>query len=309
MAASTPLAGMQPRARSISLPTRLPSNSLEIEEQLNELRITWETLPATTEGLALGAETLCAGLAGLAELYARVDELVHSTSTRQALLHRDGGKPVEEAIDLSVGLFDTCSTARDLTLLLKDHARDLQSAIRRRGRYSDFEENVSDYVNFRKKATKDITKRLRALKQIENKHGFAPQLDIHPHAATMVRVLRAVNAIVITIFRHLLLFRSVPVLKEKASGWSLISKPVSGGSATPNRGQSSVFNEVGGVDIALHSLHNRRCQSVGDKQEVKLLQRRLQTLDHSIRSLEGGLDCLFRRIVQNRVSLLNVFTQ
>ncbi|GAB4847607.1 hypothetical protein Ancab_026668 [Ancistrocladus abbreviatus] len=304
MAASSPLSGVQQPARSISLPSRLSPNFMRVEAELSKLK-SWETLTASG-GEPFGAEAIQVSLTSLVQLYTCVEDLIQSPSTHQALLNHDGGKLVNDAVEGSIALLDTCSTARYLMQLLKEHVQDLQSALRRRGGYMGAADNISTYMNFRKKVEKDAAKCLRALKQTENRSGFATPLDTDPDLATVVRVLSEVNAITTNIFQYLLSFLHMPVVKSKASGWSLISKLVSGGSLA-SRVQNSILNEVGAVDVALFSLH-RNGQGDDAKSSVQLIQGRLRTLEASIQSLEAWLDRLFRHLVQNRVSLLNTVT-
>ncbi|KAK3224439.1 hypothetical protein Dsin_011464 [Dipteronia sinensis] len=93
----------------------------------------------------------------------------------------------------------------------------------------------------------------------------------------------------------------MPVMKTKSSsssGWSLIPAASSG---------QHIFNEVGSVDIALCNLH-RKIRKSEVKIDVQMASRRLETLDATIKDLETRLDCLFRRLIQNRVTLPNILT-
>ncbi|GAB4848402.1 hypothetical protein Ancab_003099 [Ancistrocladus abbreviatus] len=243
-------------------PPDLSPNFQNIEAELSKLK-TWEIMTTSIMGPP-GAETIEVGLTCLAELYVCMEDLIPFPATHLALLHHDGGKLVEEAVDGSIPLLDTCSIARDLIVLLKEQVQDVRSALRRRGGY----------------------------------------LDADPYLATVVRVLREVSASTINSFRHLLSFLTMAVLRSEASGWSMISKLMSGGSLASNR---DLLNEVGAVDTALYSFH-RNGQSNDAKTNVQLVQERLRKLEASIQSLEVGLNQLFRHLVQNRVSLLNIIT-
>ncbi|XP_059670783.1 uncharacterized protein LOC132316296 [Cornus florida] len=295
---------LQYHVRSISLPSRLPPHSIKIEAELNKLK-SWETsLVSTTNSVS--AETIKIGLLGLAELYNCVEELIHSPLTQQAILLPQNGGLVEEALEGSVGLLDSCGSARDLFGMMKECVRDLQSALRRKGGDSSIESNIGAYMCFRKKMKKDVTKCLRALKRKESKTGSSTLLDIEHYPMMVMRVLREVTSITISVFRSLLLFLSASSSNTKSGGWSLISKLMLTRSEASERGQKT-FNEVGSVDFALQSLHGS-IQRNDAKVDLQMAQRRLQTLDASIGSLEAGLDCVFRRLIQNRVSLLNILT-
>ncbi|KAA8532050.1 hypothetical protein F0562_006808 [Nyssa sinensis] len=262
-------------------------------------KFTWKVLQSPDQlyvastAVPLSADTIQTGLIGLAKLYNCVEELVHSPLTQQALLQHQHRILVEEALEGSAGLLDSCSVARDLLLMMKEHVQDLQSVLRRKGGDLSIGSNISGYICFRKKLIKkDIAKILRALKQMENKMGSSALLDENHHLSMVIGVLREVTAVTICVFRSFLLFLSDSNLRTKPSGWSLISKLMPTRSVASER-NPKIFNEVGRVDSALHSLHG--CiQSNDAKVDVQMVRRRLETLDASIESLEAVLDCLFR---------------
>ncbi|XP_059642386.1 uncharacterized protein LOC132284312 [Cornus florida] len=300
MAVSSATLGLQYHVRSISLPSRLHPHSIKIEAELNKLK-SWE---ASTTTVPLTAETIRIGLVGLAELYTYVEELIHSPQTQQSLFQPQHGVLVEEALEGSASLLDSCGAARDLILLMKEHVQELQSALRRKGGDSSIESNINAYTCFRKIMKKEISKCLRALKQMENRTSSSPLLDADHYLSVVIRILTEVTAITISVLRTFLLFFSASALKTKSGGWSLISKLMLTRSAT-SKTSEKIFNDAESVDLALQSLHG--CfRSHDAKVDVQMARRRLQALDGSIETLEAGLDCLFRCLVQNRVSLLNI---
>ncbi|XP_052197147.1 uncharacterized protein LOC127804329 [Diospyros lotus] len=306
MARSSALTGSQGHFRSISLPSRLHPHCGKIEAELNKLK-TWEI--STGSASPLNAETIRTGLVGLPELYNRVEELIRSPVTRQVILQHQHGVLVEEALEGSIGLLDSCSMARDFLSLMKESVQDLQSVLRRKGADSSTASNLSSYLCCRKKVKKNITRGLRSLKQIEMKTGPSPLLDRDQdhYLSMMIRVLREVIGITISVIRCVLVFLQVPVSKSKAKGWSLISKlMITRQVAASESGHGKIFNEVGSVDEAIQSLHGCLRSNNGAKIGVEMARRRLQALNDRTEGLEAGLDCLFRRLIQHRVSLLNI---
>ncbi|KAL5754338.1 hypothetical protein ACOSP7_022558 [Xanthoceras sorbifolium] len=190
---------------------------------------------------------------------------------------------------------------------MKDQVQELQSALRRRvgGDYSSTESKIHDYMSFRKKWKKDKAKCLRELKRIDNMIESCTMVDSDHEQMFMVsNVLRESSAITTSIFRLILLFLSMSApMKTKTSGWSFIRKLIP---AASERSQQ-IFNEVGSVDVALHNLHGQIRKSDA-KIDVQIALKTLETFDATIRNLETGLDSLFRRLIQNRVSLLNILT-
>ncbi|KAJ9146893.1 hypothetical protein P3X46_029108 [Hevea brasiliensis] len=289
--------------RSISLPSRLHPNSLKIEEELIKLK-SREFLSSDSTTNSIGAESIQLRLTKLAELFFRIEELTHSSQTQQAF-HPQLLNQVEQVLDGSVGLIDVCSTARDMFLSMQEHIRDLQSALRRRGKdSSSVESDVRTYITFRKKAKKDITKSLATLKKLESSALSFPTLDEEHHLLYVIKVIKEAHAIAATIFRSALLFLSLPATKTNMVGRLLISKLTHSGLLASDR-EEKIFNEVGQVDIAFCSIHGQMRKNNNVKFDMQQVQERLGTLSVSIQELESKLSCLFRCLIQNRVSLLN----
>ena len=265
--------------RSISLPSRLHPSFHKIEKELKRLK-TWDASQiSVVAATPLQTEAIKAGLAGLAELHNCVLELIGSPLTQQALLHQchKEEKHVAKALDMSIGFLDICGSARELLLLMKEHVLDLQSALRRKGLDSSINDHICAYICFRKKAGKDISTSLKALKTMESSIKSCPLLHVDHHLLMVINVLRELSTITISFFRKLLPFMCEPVLKKSTSVWSLFS-------------------------------FHRCSRKSDDKVDLQIVKGRLVELDESIRELEAGLDCLFRCLVKQRVSLLNLLT-
>lgn len=297
-----------PPFRSISLPSREHPCSVRIEALLNHLKSFQFSPPAAYE-----SEIIQSSLVGLAELYNCVEEFMNSPSTQQALTtaKHAAGKLVERALEGSIALLDSCNMAREILMTMKEHVQTLQSALRRKGcgRDSSIESTVHAYLSFRKKAKKDIAKCLGGLKRIEiaNKVTTAssPPLDLSQDLLNIVKILGETSDITVSVFWSLLKFLSVPTSSAtKAKGWSLISKLVRTRLVPFEKEESRIVNLAANIDISLQTL-------LGNMQsnEVRVAQNMLATLDLSSEGLVAGLDCMFRCLVQNRVSLLNILTQ
>lgn len=276
--------------RSISLPSRQHPSLQKIEKELKKLK--------TLEASSLEAEAIKEGLKGLAELYNSVQELIGCPLTQQALIRQH--HHIEKPLDMSVSLLDICGSAREMMLLTREHVLDLQSALRRKGLDSSINSHIDAYICFRKKARKDISKRLKALKTMEGSFKSHTLLDVDHHLLMVINVLRELSIITISFFRNLLHFMCGPVLKKTSRGWLLFSRMVSTGCDREKR----VINEMGDIDVALCSFYRKS----GAKADLEVVKGRLGDLDGSIRELEAGLDCFFRCLIQQRVSLLNLLT-
>ncbi|XP_068344015.1 uncharacterized protein [Pyrus communis] len=285
--------------RSISLPSRLNPKSEKIESDLNKLK----TLKFSS---SLVSKDLLVGFSGLAELYNCIEKLVLSPLTQQALLNQQCKALVEEALDGSVGLLDSCASARDILLTMKEHVQNIQSALRRRTGASSIETSVHSYICFRKKARKSSAKSLRDLKKMETNLGSFRLLDCDYNVQIVLKLLRELSDVTISAFQSLFMFLSMPATSAKGSKWSLVPKLMAAKFAAAQKDQK-VYNEVGSVDVALCSLRGNTRKS-DPKTDVQVVQWRLDTLDCSISGLEAGLERLFRCLLQHRVSLLNVLT-
>ncbi|KAB1201754.1 hypothetical protein CJ030_MR8G007411 [Morella rubra] len=284
--------------RSVSLPSRSHPTTQRLEEELNRLK-TWGAMSTST------SESIRNGLAGLVDLYRCMDDLLNMPSTQQVLSHHQNEKYVEELLDGSVRLLDICGISRDFLLQIKEHVRALQSAFRRRkGDSSCIESSTNDYTCFRKKMKKDARKLITALKKMENKWALSPVLDLDHHLSALIRVLREACAMNVSLFQSLLLYLIAPVPKPKPTGWSLVSKLMHRGVVACEEKQEEV-NEVVVVDAALRYASNEGF----DAEKTEIAHKRLGDLEISIEDLENGLECVFRRLIKTRASVLNIISQ
>ncbi|THG05389.1 uncharacterized protein LOC114289341 [Camellia sinensis] len=283
--------------RSISLPcSRSHPSTVRIEEKLNKIK-TWEATSPPT------AKAIHNGLSRLEDLYKCMEDLLNLPLTQQALSHDQHEKWVGDLQEGFITLLDTCGTARDVTTQMKEQVRDLQSALRRRKGDSSIEISIAKYTCFRKNTKKDAKTLIAMMKQIDNKIEATPQLELDQHVSSVIKVLREVAAVTISILHSLLLFLSVPVLKSMPTRRSLVSKFLHKWTVACEIYQQENVNELERVDVTLHSLR-RSDSSEGDKMQIA--QNSLKSLEASIEEVENVLECLFRRFIKARVTLLNI---
>ncbi|KAI3911101.1 hypothetical protein MKW92_012205 [Papaver armeniacum] len=189
-------------------------------------------------------------------------------------LSTEDGKCLDAVLDRSVMLLDVCGTIKDVLSQMKESAQDLQSSIRRRSNEFDA------YMCSRKKACKVIQKCFSELKKNTNKNN-----DV----ATDVSLLSEVEATTLAVFESVLSFLSAP----KQSNWSLVSK------LTTKHATQQAVTEVTKIDIALRS----------KVVEAKEVQKPLAALEMNLQELEDGVESVFRCLIKNRVSLLNMLNQ
>ncbi|KAM0055173.1 hypothetical protein Hdeb2414_s0006g00203001 [Helianthus debilis subsp. tardiflorus] len=283
--------------RSISLPSRLNPSFDQIEINLNKLK-TLEPFYSSTR--------IHSGLVCLIELYTTVDELLGSTQTQKVNLHSRNKVLIEDALSRSTRLMDSYGSLLELLGKMKGSARVLQFALRRKGvaTYSTTDGHLMDYFLSRKKVKKNIVACLGSLEQMEREIESCLVEGEDHHLSMVIRVLLEIVIATISMFRCVLVILSgKPKLDHKV--FSFITKLMPTGKPNCHKSRE-IVNDADMIDLTLDSLwkhiKNNECKTV----EVQIVMERLHKLDHEVEGYEVGLDCLFRKLIQTRVSLLNI---
>ncbi|KAH0718319.1 hypothetical protein KY290_014912 [Solanum tuberosum] len=271
--------------RSISLPTRSHPVTENIEEELNKLK-TWEFSASPT------AEAVYNGLVGFGEVRKCMGDLLNLPSTLQSLSQCQNKKWVDEILDKSVRFLDICGTTRDLMSQFKENVKDVQSSLRRRK--GDL--SINNYTTFRKKMKKEAKSLITALKRMDHEEVVVMEVDDQLVSA-VIRILREVTTIGISVFQMVLNFLSAPISKP-ISKWSLVSRLV-------NKGDQDNVNEIESVDVALSSLS--KC-GPNEMEKIQFVQSKLETVEAHFECIESGLDNIFRCLIRSRSTLLNVIS-
>ncbi|XP_039158847.1 uncharacterized protein LOC104451691 [Eucalyptus grandis] len=254
-----------------------------------------------------GAEKADASLYKMAQSTAKAKYIGAATIAIQAIwlqrILEDIGEvlshlrsPAEELLDASVMLLDVCKNVREAFSQMKECVQELKFSLRRRKRGdSSFAFEVEAYISSTKKLNKVICKYLRNLKKKGSKKGS--------HNEATLSILTEAGEISFSVIGSLLGFLALTSARRKPRGWSPVSKlskllepkrvSCDEGKATP---------KVQGLDAIALSLRSNKDinNQVGD------LSKRLEELELSIQEIEDDLECIFRRLVKLRVSLLNI---
>lgn len=269
--ASLPCSKTKP-FRSISLPVRSHPTTQRIEEALNKLN-------GLEDSVAPTAETICNSLLGLEELHKCTNDLLNLPQTLQILSQHQHVKWFEELLGNSIRILDVCGTTRELVSQYKENVRALQSSLRRRKGDSSAEAGIARFTTFSKKMKKDAKRLVLPLKQVDSEALTTALLEADQETIAVIRALREVNAVCILIFKMLLSYFSVPLLKTKQPKWSLVSKLI----------------------------HNARTEHEGLENSA-ILETKLETFEGQLDSIEKRLEGIFRSLIRSRSSLLNVFS-
>ncbi|KAM7529543.1 hypothetical protein LguiB_032953 [Lonicera macranthoides] len=280
--------------RSISLPSRSHPTTLRTQEEINNLKASQVSTPTT-------AETICNGFSRFNELYKCLDDLLNLPLTQKSLSQYQHEKWVDGLLDGSVRLLDICSNTMDLVSQMKKHLGDVQSCLRRRKGDSTIESSIAKFTSFRKKMKKDAKISIKALKQMENEVGGLKISDLDHHVSAVIKVLREVSIVSISVFQSLLVFLSVPVSKPNQTKWSLVSNLMGKGKVACED-QLNNANELQRVDAALSII----CRyGSNEKENMQVAQYRLEKLKSCVEEIEISLEFNFRHLIRTRASFLN----
>ncbi|KAK1553831.1 hypothetical protein Q3G72_004184 [Acer saccharum] len=185
-------------------------------------------------------------------------------------------------------MLDVCGITKDVLLLVKQHLQDLQSTLRRViiGE-SDISTKIATYNRYRKKLKKETLRCLHSLRGIKSKsniitsdHILSPA--VNPNLILVVDVLKEVRVTTVSIVESLLSLISIPWLDKKSAKGSFTSMFMRSGS---------------------QSLYD-----ICDEMELQSANKRMEAVETAIEILEVEIECMFRRLIQTRVSLLNILT-
>ncbi|RZC66887.1 hypothetical protein C5167_010570 [Papaver somniferum] len=171
-------------------------------------------------------------------------------------------------------------------------------------------ENMSDaYFCFRKKMKKDMTSKCLAVLKKMSKQYCSSTLNLaQEHLSMVVRLFNETRDITISISQHLLSFMTTPVQPRNVK-WAFSKLIYKQGRVACKGNDKANVSEVELVDVAL--LDTISVRKVSSKE---ITNEKLQAAKKSLEKLENGIDAIeaksevtFRRIIQTRVSLLNMF--
>ncbi|KAL3734370.1 hypothetical protein ACJRO7_023685 [Eucalyptus globulus] len=282
MASSIETSKISGHFRSISLPSRSHPLTTTAEEHLSRLR---------SSEVASSSSSASQSLGELKSLYDCIDDLLRLPLTPQVLSHLRS--PAEESLDVSLTLLDVCGNVREAFSQMKECVQGLKSSLRRRKRGdSNFAVDVEAYINSRKKLNKVISKYSRNLKKEGSKKVS--------HNEATLSLLTEAGEISVSVFGSLLGFLALTSASTKPRGWSRVSKLLEPKRVSSDGGKET--NDVQGLDAIVLSLSSSKdiSNQVGD------LSKLLEELEASSQEIEDELECIFRRLVKLRVSLLNI---
>ncbi|WJX51423.1 hypothetical protein P8452_37623 [Trifolium repens] len=261
----------------------LPSASHPLVSQFED---NLQRLKSSEGASSVSSSSTCNKLNSMQDLHDCIDNLLQLPVEQQTLAQECSEKSVDDLLERSLRILDICSIAKDFLSLSKENMHELQSVIRRRGIKTGLTLEGVKYLALRKNMNKQIRKALVNLKSMKN--------ELIASSSPMLGFLKEAEAVTLCSLEHLLLFISDPKGNSKHNRWSAISKLMHSKRAVCDSHESET-NEFKKVDAALMSSSSENFQS------------HMENLEMCIQDLEIGVEQISRKLIRNRVTLLNIF--
>ncbi|KAE9584807.1 hypothetical protein Lalb_Chr25g0282301 [Lupinus albus] len=136
---------------------------------------------------------------------------------------------------------------------------------------------------------------------MDSKFVVSLVLNQDQDVAALIRVLREVIAMNMSIFQLILSFLAFYSSKSKISKWLKVAKLMQKGVQSCE--ESS--NELQCVDAALSTF----LSDTTNVEEMQATRDSLAALENAIESLENGLENILRFLIKTRTSILNIMSQ
>ncbi|CAI0430256.1 unnamed protein product [Linum tenue] len=193
-------------------------------------------------------------------------------------------------------MLELCSNIRDFLSKMKEIVQELASALRRR-RESAVRDAAEGYLNSRKRLTKLVRK---------EKNGGTNPDAAGSDSSSVVTMLRGVEEINLEVFQAILCYISQQGRLQPVSGWSmwivvlLQAKPC-GHSECQDDG-----NEMKKVDSEVLALRSSKDLNFS---QARVVLKGLERVESNLKEIEEEMECIYRRQVKARVSLLNCLSR
>ncbi|AES89148.1 hypothetical protein MtrunA17_Chr4g0035221 [Medicago truncatula] len=250
---------------------------------------------------SVSSSSVCNNLNGMQDLHDCIDKFLQMPIEQQALSQECNEKCVDDLLESSLRILDICSTTKDCLSLSKENIQELQSVIRRkRGVETGLAVEGVKYLALRKTTKKQIQKAFLKLKEMKEELIASSLNKKDNNSSPMLGFLKKAEEVTVSSLEHLLLFISNPKGHSNNKRWSAISKLMHSKRVVCDS-QYSDTNEFEKVDATLLSLISHNPSSTEN------FQSHLEDLEMCIQDLEIGVEQISRKLIRNRVSLLNIF--
>ncbi|CAN1130493.1 hypothetical protein LINPERPRIM_LOCUS13272 [Linum perenne] len=281
--------------RSASSPTKPHPLAASVESTLNKLKASESSPLSSKLGILKG-------------IYDAVDDLLQPQSTRLAIFSNRQSQLVEEALNGSLRMLELCSKIRDFFLQMKDMMQELGSSLRRRRKHAAIiRDAASAYLASRKRLTRDVRKLVRC--NFQDRGGAVEEgSDSSSTTDVIITILRGVEETTVEVMESLLCYISQQGTASQSSsgGWSLRIIVLALQSKCSHSECQDEKNEMKKLDSLLMKLRGSKDVDFVQVQEAV---KGLEELESNMKEMEEEMECIYRRQVKARVSLLNCLTR
>lgn len=166
---------------------------------------------------------------------------------------------------------------------------------------------MEKYLISRKVVIRAIQKSLASIKTYGTKPSSISIKDTE--TMTLIALLFDVEATSVNVVEALMCYVLGKKGKAKGNGWALVSKLMRSKKGSLREGvEEGEENEFASVDAAVDMVASRLPfdNVVAVRNGIESMGDQLGKLEACVQDLEGGLEGLFRRLIRNRVLLLNI---
>ncbi|KAL5703394.1 hypothetical protein ACHQM5_028491 [Ranunculus cassubicifolius] len=286
--------------RSTSLPSTSHPLTSRVKEELSKLRrwvhsksCSWSTTDVLQDGI-------CA----LMCLYESVEDMLQLQESQRVLIQHRDHRCVDRVLDGTLRLLDVSGTTRDAMMEMKECVQNTQSALRRRGNDSELRNQINAYMVTSKKITKLIHKCHTESKKVEAECPYSP-MDIDQDLIAIATILREVEVMTLSVCALILSFMLGSRKHPKQTTLFSVAKFVQSKRISCENKQAD-HTEFEMVHTVLSSFS---CQKSLDTAALQNAKKRLEAVEGIIGNFEGRMEGIFRALVQNRVTLLNILSK
>ncbi|KAL5706222.1 hypothetical protein ACHQM5_024420 [Ranunculus cassubicifolius] len=260
--------------RSVSLPCRSHPLISQLTSEINDLKA-WKSHSVSDRN----ASWLCDGLIRLKCLHDSFNDFLQLQKTQESLRQRSDW--VEKLLHEFLQFVDVFGIFRATLVTIKEEQSLSQVAIRRRD-----ESEIVSYVKNAKKLNKEIVKLASTTESIRRCSQSPDPLLGFDDDAELAGILQQVNQVTVTVTTTML-------------------------NAFSSCGKSLLKNKQSKVDERLEEFRQiddekfSSLKKMGD-QEVRNLLKKMQELENCAVEIENESGRMFRSLINNRVSLLNM---
>ncbi|KAL2939688.1 hypothetical protein RDABS01_033846 [Bienertia sinuspersici] len=272
--------------RSLSLPSKVNHIHRKIDQELKKLKIKEEASKSASESINIG-------VSGLGELYGCINQALSLPMTQQALSLRQHEKHVGELLKGCSSLLNVCTSIKEVVSKQGLITKEIESSLSEIEERSNFGTNIVNYNSSRKEVIREAKDVTISLTQVNDEVLGNEEY----HASTVIKSLKCVSIINLSVFESLLSFMSMPMSKPKRS---LVSKLMN-----KKRSKCETGNEINDVDVVLHELvsmkevnDDKLCLSLGKLKELKGVMA----------NIENRLDNICKELSKTKVFIMNILS-